>query len=353
MLVGKNSVGKTSLLEAVNLFAAEGSPRVMREVLEKRGELSLSGVPDVDDELPHLEPLAYDSLFFGRPDLRAENGRFEIKARIGGAERPVSLNVASCQIATEVEKTEDGVSIKEFIVSDGSAFDSDSDIAYGLKIEYEEKERLVKSGSIENFRTRIPPMFRDFYARSRAQYVSSNGLSDFAVSSFWDSITLTEKEKIVYDALRLVISDIERIAFVGDVRGPRARFPVAKLGRHERPVPIRSLGEGVSHLLSISLALVSARGRYLLIDEVENGIHYSVMKDLWQLILQQSEELNVQVLATTHSYDCIKGFQQAVEGLDPSVAHLIRLEGKDGNIKGVPFDPEELEIAESQEIEIR
>jgi AAA15 family ATPase/GTPase len=79
------------------------------------------------------------------------------------------------------------------------------------------------------------------------------------------------------------------------------------------PLPIRSLGDGMQRLLGIALALVNAKDGLLLVDEIENGLHYSIQTDLWRLIFQLAQKLNVQVFATSHSWDCIRSFQQAAQ----------------------------------------
>ena len=57
--------------------------------------------------------------------------------------------------------------------------------------------------------------------------------------------------------------------------------------------------------------LAHAKDGVLLVDEIENGIHYSVQPDLWRVVFEMATRLNVQVFATTHSYDCIKAFEEA------------------------------------------
>lgn len=47
----------------------------------------------------------------------------------------------------------------------------------------------------------------------------------------------------------------------------------------------------------------------MLIDEIENGIHYSSQQDFWEVIFGLAEEFNVQLFATTHSLEMIKAFQ--------------------------------------------
>ena len=43
----------------------------------------------------------------------------------------------------------------------------------------------------------------------------------------------------------------------------------------------------------------------IFIDEIENGIHYSVQKDVWNAIGKLARDLDIQVFATTHSLEMI------------------------------------------------
>ena len=40
-----------------------------------------------------------------------------------------------------------------------------------------------------------------------------------------------------------------------------------------------------------------------LVHEVENGVHYSVLPDVWRFVFRAARVHNVQVFATTHSWD--------------------------------------------------
>ena len=87
-------------------------------------------------------------------------------------------------------------------------------------------------------------------------------------------------------------------------------------------MPLKSLGDGALRLYSVSLALANSRDGFLLIDEAENGLHYSIQRDFWRMVLQTAQANNVQVLATTHSEDCIRGFAEAAnENLEISSAY--------------------------------
>ena len=69
-------------------------------------------------------------------------------------------------------------------------------------------------------------------------------------------------------------------------------------------------------MFGIALALANSREGFLLIDEVENGLHYSVQSDFWKMVLQAARDNDVQVLATTHSWDVVEGFTKAATEME-------------------------------------
>ena len=119
--------------------------------------------------------------------------------------------------------------------------------------------------------------------------------------------------------------------------------------------PLRSMGDGVNRILTIILAMVNAENGYLLIDEFENGLHYSVQEQLWKIIFQTAKILNVQVFATTHSNDCIRSFGNVLNSgdYDSDSGKLIRLDRKGDEVFDTDFNAEELHTANVQNIEIR
>ena len=95
--------------------------------------------------------------------------------------------------------------------------------------------------------------------------------------------------------------------------------------------------------------MVLARGGALLVDEIENGIHHSMAADMWRFILDVVRELDVQVFATTHSYECI----QAAQSLNSDDLMVHRLEaGEDGH-RCITVHPAQLETAVLHNLEVR
>lgn len=102
------------------------------------------------------------------------------------------------------------------------------------------------------------------------------------------------------------------------------------------------------------MASVTVKNGFLLVDEIDTGLHYQTQTDMWRLVLEVAQQLNVQVFATTHSWDCVSAFQEALaQSEDSSVGKLFRLSLRDENIRAVEYTADELTIAVRQSIEVR
>src|SRR5207249_2533959 len=147
-------------------------------------------------------------------------------------------------------------------------------------------------------------------------------------------------------ALRLIAPGVEGLNLVSVPMSSRGeRNPIVKVEDIDEPLPLSDLGDGMQRMFGIALALVNAKGGLLLIDEIENGLHYSVQPDLWGLIFQVAGRLNIQVFATTHNWNCIEAFQQALQENNQNQGVLIRLESKKDGIVATLFDERKLGIA--------
>ena len=120
-------------------------------------------------------------------------------------------------------------------------------------------------------------------------------------------------------------------------------------------VPVKLWGGGLHNVLAIMLALHYAKGGVLLIDEIENGLHYSGMGLLWRAIREAARKFDVQVIATTHSYECVQAFSGTSKeelALQDDFA-LFRLERDGRQTVPVPINMDALETAIESNWEVR
>ena len=118
-------------------------------------------------------------------------------------------------------------------------------------------------------------------------------------------------------------------------------------------MPIGSYGDGLRRLLALRLALQGANHGYLLIDEIDYGLHWTVMEEVWRLLVEVAKEADVQVFATTHSHDCIRGLGLMVTSR-PDLAEHVSIQKVHMSLNhAVCFDGEQIAIAVEQETELR
>ena len=341
LFVGKNSTGKTTLLEAIRLVMAGDIRPRLYSLLADRDEYSFRRWQN-DRQLSNGEALevAFEALFYGRPELWKMPG-FEIS---GGAGQPrISIRF----VWLRVERNEDA-SVRYFQVHDEDM----EDAIPGFEIEREPGIKGLLP--LDRFnRVVMRRQLRDTVAE-KSVFLASSGMTPEEIGEMWDGVALTDDEDEVVEALRIIAPTLEKLVMVQSPEGRGAgRMLMAKVSTFQSPIPFKSLGEGATHLLSVTLALIKARGGTLLIDEVANGIHYSVQPALWKIIFAQAAHHQIQVFATTHSLDCVRALHRADEGVSDTVGALFRLESVGDQIKVVSFNAREIAIIDEDEIEVR
>ena len=355
LLAGKNSVGKTTVLDAIRVYAARGRFYALDRIFRGREEVLLGS----DEESDIFFEPDWTSLFYGR------NISISSHISIGPTSDSEQLSISTTYLTDEEPSLQARL-----------PFDSlPDDPMTALKITFQERVHvipwIISSSTIGatsiSRRIRNDIVHRGVGRRSgeedlppqmTCQSLGPGLLSNIELAGFWESVVLTPYEDRAVRALGLIFgTQVERVAIIGADPRPRSRSSgpkaVVKLKGHDRPVPLRSLGDGALRLFSVALAIANSRDGFLLLDEAENGIHYTLQKDFWRMVLQAAQENNVQVLATTHSWDCIKGFAQAVMEAEDVEGVLFRLSRQDGNLRAVEYSEEETAIAAEQGIEVR
>ena len=180
-------------------------------------------------------------------------------------------------------------------------------------------------------------------------------LEDDKIANWWHAVELTPDEDRVVNALKLVVNSVECAAVVAEHAGHRRRRNrvIVKLEGDPAPVPLKSLGDGAMRVFGVALALANSRDGFLVIDGAENGIHHSLQKRFWRMVLETAEANNVQVLATTHSRDCVDGFARAVTECQHIDGALARINRRNGETWAVEYSENEMRIAAEQGIEVR
>lgn len=357
LILGKNNAGKTSLLEAVRLLVsggtAPGSPAVEAvlialergEVLDQKETRHRDGW-FVEADLSGLfygrqhEPGAAFSISSGR-EGRTCRATISQPARDGKVDafgsQLIPLHVGQAILPAEYSHPHPlGLLYRSVNTNPALSF-----------------IREVK-GSNE----RTPNYGTEEYAR--VVNLSGHSLRTEAMATFWADGVHEGREDAVPEAMRIIDPRVRDVFFVQKDRlglSPSEGVLLGMKGRKRR-VPLGSAGDGVRRMLAISLALSYARRGYLLVDEIDTGLHHSVLAGMWKLVIAAARQNDVQVFATTHSKDCLEALAEAVETteqgpLESPIEQPAVFQVDAGHPEALRFDASELRYALDTDLEIR
>jgi predicted ATP-dependent endonuclease of OLD family len=175
------------------------------------------------------------------------------------------------------------------------------------------------------------------------QFIDSFGLSNGNIVSNYSAIQKKEKEDFLNIVLHEFDNSIEWFKVL--------ELPTCKI--NGQLLEITELGDGVRHIISIVTALFQCEKGYLFIDEIENGIHYSHLDKVWEVILKVSKDVDCQVFATTHSKECIESYARVAKKIEDKEIAFIELgKNKNNEIKAITMDYDRLqnEIENANEV---
>ena len=151
--------------------------------------------------------------------------------------------------------------------------------------------------------------------------------------------------------MEFLVPEIDSIPFLTSGSLREGSILVGRRGGGPR-LPIGSFGDGLRRLLALRLAVVGANHGFLLIDEIDAGLR-TVMEDVWRLLVEVAKKSEVQIFATTHSLDCIRGLGSLVRSR-PDLGAEVSLQKVHPSLKqAVSFAGEQIAIAVEQQIELR
>lgn len=122
-------------------------------------------------------------------------------------------------------------------------------------------------------------------------------------------------------AIQSVDNRVERIIPGSRSDGPMVLVDVGL----PKLLPLNAMGDGFCRLVLIMTGTVHRHADTLIVDEIDSGLHHSVMANAWASLIDLSHRTDTQVFATTHSESMLKGMSKAFSAY-PDDLSVIRLE---------------------------
>ena len=335
LLVGKNNCGKTSILEAVHFLVSRGDRFVLVRSARHRGEVNDAGAEPRSVVRPDVS-----HVFFGR--RFAPGVGFRLFSDGGQREVSVTVRLDDGQPLFENETDDFQVLILEI---------KGTSIRHPTVFPVAENGVLLDSRHLrfrvpgsEGLPTMPPPP---------VQFVTPDSLDLGPMRSMWDRVLMEGRESEVIRAMKLIEPELDSIHFLtSDAPRMRAAVLLGFRGAGRR-APMGSYGDGMRRLLALSLSLIHTAKGILLIDEIDTGLHWTVMEEMWRLVVETARRSSIQVFATTHSYDCIRGLASLVESR-PDLAGDVSIQKIERSLgHAVNVDAQGIRVAVEQNIEVR
>ena len=340
LLAGKNNSGKTSVLEALFLLGGTGNPMLIQSINQLRGLQGFTATVEV------VRDMAFKPLF-----CQFDSNKFITIAGDYDSIGPVELTI------TFERKTTTKLSLKEY--PHDSSFPERLD-RLPLKTENlspsSDTLHLSHKSSKGTHTTQLhfsndglklsnPPDNNPFAV---AKFINERGGNPSSDASLLGNLRRRKQGGLLVDALKIMeprLQDLEENSVAG--------YPMiwGDIGLPEL-VPLPMMGEGMTRIARILLGISNpdvARG-VILIDEVENGIHYSTMEGMWSVIADAAERAQVQVFATTHSFECMEAAHRALG--EKLVFHRIE-DDREGKKRCVTLESEGVAAAIRHGFEVR
>lgn len=317
---GKNNCGKSSILESIFLITGQSNPLLPITVNRARGLLN-SNEANLALEFYKADP----------------NNRIKIQGE-GDVSRELVIEMfQSTSHDVDLTGLETGKSdaaqgyfgLKYFfrLKGNNTLFHSNLTIS-------EENIDSAKIGSDKRYNETL-----------FSQFIPS-GYLQVEINEKLAKVIQNKQENAILDILRIVEPNLRDIQLVGEK-------VMVDIGLEKR-LPVNVLGDGFRKVLSLILSVYDCANGVLIVDEIDNGLHFSIMPKLWESIISAVRKNNVQLFVSTHNIDMLKGLLASLDPGDNDIISAYKLIRKeDDEIAALRYDMASLSYSVLNEIEVR
>ncbi|MBI3079006.1 MAG: AAA family ATPase [Deltaproteobacteria bacterium] len=335
LIAGVNNVGKTALLESLFLHCGAYNPELAMRLSAFRGFESMK------IQLGRWAEAPWDSIF----------NAFDMskKVELVGVNESSGRRTLTLRVVRDPEEL---AKLGQFVEHDPQKIEKgfmSLESTQVLELEYDQEGKRGRYLLIlDRQRPRTepippPPPFPAFYLGSRS------GLPFEEEAERFGKLQVRGEDEVALEVLQIIEPRLTRLAVVIAMGQPVLHGDIG-LGRL---IPLPVMGGGMVRLANWVVTIANAQGGVLLVDEIENGLHHSILDKVWLAIGEAARKFNAQVFATTHSLECIMAAHRAFTKSGVYDFHLHRLERVEDSIRTLTYDGETLAAALETGLEVR
>jgi hypothetical protein len=325
IFIGTNSAGKTSILEAISL-AANPSPHWLVTLSQWRDMQPPS--PGNDDA---LRVYFYDLDLSQSPELKfsidEHSYRLTVEPIIGG----ISTVTSTASEASSSSSGETRVQLR------------------GIRVAYQTPDgktakttlEMVQGGFRENASATRMERLGCFYVHAR------RATSIPETARLLTTLYEQKREGLLIDMLRRIDPRVQRFFPGTRNTGPTVLVDVGLA----HMLPINVLGDGFCRAALMATGLLVGNTKALVVDEIDSGLHYSVMKSVWNGLAGLARDK--QVFCATHNEEMLSATLDAFDDCREDL-RVFRIDRHDdGEVTVEKFDYEAFELSDRARMEIR
>lgn len=335
LIAGKNNTGKTALMEAMYLHSGNRDSRTLLRSSRPESGLRYGAHLPPDFGAVATSVISWDTIFHDFDisddiDLTAESSTVEPSLFDEPYESSVKLGIKSIE-------SHDFDDILSQLRVDGLDSYTHIDIL-AVTSDYNRQSTYfaILDGSLLRSRRKTKPLHQSDFLFPRQI------LNEQVNSTRFTNMLKKDSVPTLLSALNDIEPRLLGLELWFDGRRPLIK---ADIGLRQ-PLSLGDLGDGVNRIASLILAMSEVPGGIMFIDEIENGLHHSIQKNIWKAIGQIARDLDIQVFATTHSLEMIRAAYEAFsEGnkLDQFRYHRLYRSRKSDDIQATTYNELDLE----------
>jgi AAA15 family ATPase/GTPase len=330
LITGKNNSGKTALLEALYLNLGPTNPTLWININARRGIERVSPRQSTSDYLYFQRDVTDPISFYVNTRTHGNHKLIirVIKPPLSKISTEQELENLFNNKSVVIGESENSLEVEIIYQREGENPEVSKAIILPNKIEFEGERRSVFPNSI---------------------YISTSGMPNLSEEAKrYDEINRANQLEIFDKSLKIIEPNLIRtsLGIENDITMVHADVGYGL-------VPITLLGSGSKRLTSILLALANSKDGIVLIDELENGFHYSILEKIWLSIVDFVESNGTQVFISTHSQECIQAALNAIENRPRLDFRLHRLDRKTDRTEVYTFEREQLKASLDTGWEVR
>lgn len=333
LIVGKNNIGKTSLLEALYVYAKNGNVWAIHQILNQRQDSFYPSQNNQFNQKSMEARVIFDSIsnIFHK---KTKANEFTCRLKNNDTEITIQKSDSVYHLAKEKNSHLDYNSTDSYR-GDGflitKSIKTEKDITLSIA--------TIPSTIIDDI-NKINKGMRS--PEVPLAHCKSSNYDVTLLSDTWSELNDSNGVDSINDVMKIVDSRISQVYYT-----PKREAKV-RLNEYKEAQMLSSLGEGATRIFQLFILAYSAEGGILTIDEFENGLHYSIQEDIFRELFKITKELGIQVFITTHSAETIKAFSKVANEDDGICARLIGLERSEkkstkGKIFSITYEADEMQ----------